>query len=148
MSNELNPMDKFKFLLGRWKLEYKIPQSQFSIEDTGEGEGEFKSILNNQYMAFDYHAKLSVGEGAAHGIFAWDKKSKIYRYWWFEDSGEFNEATCNFIDDSTLCMNWYNSLFVQTFHQIEKGKVILEMRYPSGKDDYKTVLEVVLSKKK
>ena len=146
MNTELNPMDRFIFLLGRWKLEYKIPESQFSEKDTGEGE--FKKILNNRYVTFDYHAKLSAGEGAARGIFAWDKKSKIYRYWWFEDSGEFNEAACSFIDDNTLSMNWYNSIFVQTFHQLEKGKVILRMSYHSDKINYKTVLEVVLTKAK
>lgn len=146
MNNESNPMDKFNFLIGRWKLEYKIPKSQFSDEDTAEGEGEFKSILNDQFVAFEYHAEFSKGKVAAHGIFAWDKKSKTYKYWWFEDSGEFNEAACNFIDDSTLCMNWYNSLFVQAFYQVEKEKVILEMRYPLDKSDYKIVLEVVLTK--
>jgi len=148
MSNELNPMDKFRFLLGRWKLEYKVPKSQFNPGDSGEGEGEFKSILNKQYVTFEYHAKLSQGERAAQGIFAWDKKSKIYRYWWFEDSGEFNEATCDFIDENTLCLNWYNSILIQSFHKVEKGKVILLMKYPFSIDNYKTVLEVVLIKKK
>ena len=119
-----------------------------SDEDRGEGEGEFKYILDNRYFTFDYHAKFSNGEGGAHGIFAWDDKSKIYRYWWFEDSGAFMEATCNFIDENTLGMNWHNSLLVQTFSKTEGEKVILEMRYPKDKDDYELVLEVVLSKKK
>lgn len=147
ISKELNPMDKFNFLLGTWKLEYKVPKSQFSDEDTGVGEGEFKRILNDKYVTFDYKAKLSAGEGAAHGIFAWDEKSKIYRYWWFEDSGEFNKATCNFINEHTLCLNWDNSILVQTFNKIENEKVLLEMRYPANKNDYKIVLEVVLTKK-
>jgi hypothetical protein len=32
--NELNPMDKFNFLLGTWKLEYKVPKSHFSDYDS------------------------------------------------------------------------------------------------------------------
>jgi len=148
MSKELNPMDKFNFLLGTWKMESKVPKSQFSDEAIGEGEGKFKRILNNRYITFDYFANSSTGEGAAHGIFAWDEKIKIYRYWWFEDSGEFMEATCNFLNENTLCLNWHNSLLVQTFSLIENGKIILQMRYPANKNDYEIVLEVVFTKKK
>lgn len=148
MSEQINPMDKFDFLLGTWKLEYKVPKSNFSDADSGEGEGEFKRVLNDRYVTFDYHSKLSGGEGAAHAIFVWDEKNKIYRYWWFEDSGAFMEATCNFIDENTLCLNWHNSLFVHTFSKEENGKIILQMRYPSNKKDYELVLEVVLIKKK
>jgi len=148
MSKESNPMDKFNFLLGAWKLKYKVPKSQFSDDDAGEGEGEFKRVLNNRYVTFDYHAKLSASEGAAHTIFAWDEKNKIYRYWWFEDSGEFMKATCNFINENTLCLNWHNSLLVQRFNRIENEKILLQMRYPSNKKDYATILEVVFTKKK
>ena len=147
MSNKLNPMDKFNFLFGTWKLDYKVPKSRFSEEDSGQGEGSFKHILNDRYVTFDYHAKLSKGEGTAHAIFAWDKKSNIYRYWWFEDSGEYMEATCDFIDDRTLYLNWHNSLLVQSFQLLEDGKVKLQMRYPLNKNEYETVLEVISTKK-
>ena len=148
MNKEINPMDKFHFLIGTWELEYKVSTSQFSVEDVGKGEGTFKRILNNRYVTFDYYAKLSTGEGAAHAIFAWDEKCKIYRYWWFEDSGEFMKATCNFINDNTLCLNWHNSVLVQTFSQTENDKIILEMRYPKNKTDYEIILEVIFTKKK
>ena len=146
VGEESNPMDKFNFLLGSWKLEYKVPKSQFSEADTGTGEGEFKPILNDRYVTFDYNSKLTQGEGAAHGVFAWDEKSKIYRYWWFEDSGSFDEATCNFINENTLCLNWHNSILVQTFKKMEDGKVVLQMSYPSDKNGYEMVLEVIFSK--
>ena len=146
MSNELNPMDKFNFLLGPWKLESKVPKSQFSDYDTGEGKGEFKRILNNRYVTFDYHANLSKDEGAAHAIFAWDKRSEIYRFWWFEDSGEFDKATCNFVNENTLCLNWHNSLLVQTFSQMEDGKILLEMKQPLNKNEYELILEVLFTK--
>jgi hypothetical protein len=129
---------------GSWLI--KFPKANSGPEDAGEGEGEFKRILNNQYVIFDYHAKLSAGKGAAHGIFAWDKKSKIYRYWWFEDSGEFMEAACDFINENTLYLNWHKSVLIQTFHEAEKGKVFLEMRYPSDKNNYQIILEVVLTR--
>ena len=112
-------MDKFNFLLGRWRMKSKIPKSKFSKEDTGYGEGEFKCTFNDKYVTFDYSSKYSAVDGAAHGIFSWDDKKNIYRYWWFENSGRFNEATCDFIDQNTLCLNWQNSLLVQTFSKFK-----------------------------
>ena len=141
-------MDKFNFLLGSWKLEYKVPESEFSPGDYGEGKGEFKRILNDKYVTFDYVAKLSQGEGAAHAIFAWDEKSKFYRYWWFEDSGEFMKATCNFLDEDTLALNWHNSLLVQTFSKVNDNEIVLKMKYPLNKDEYKLILEVVFIRTK
>lgn len=80
MTKETYPMDKFNFLLGKWNLEYRAPKRQFSEVDSRDGEGEFKLVLNDRFVTFDYHAKLSGGEGRAHAIFTWDDKSKIYRY--------------------------------------------------------------------
>jgi len=145
MSVNLNPMDKFDFLLGRWKMEFYVPKSKFSEADTGQGTGEFKRILNDKYVTFDYSSKYSAGEGTAHGIFAWDDKRKIYRYWWFENSGEFNEATCDFIDQNTLFMNWQNSVLVQTFIKLKNGNIKLDMQYPVNANEYKTVLEIRFS---
>jgi len=147
MSEELNPMRRFDFLLGKWKLLYKIPKSSFSNPDSGEGEGEFKSVLKEKYVTFDYSCKLFAMEDAAHAIFVWDAKTEIYRYWWFEDSGAFMEASCNFLNDTTLCLNWHNSLLVQTFQLTEDGRIILRMKYPSEGNNYETILEVVFTKK-
>jgi hypothetical protein len=146
MNKEINPMDKFDFLIGKWKLKYNVPKSFLSDEDTGEGTGEFKRILNNKYVSFDYSAKLSKGEGSAHAIFAWDDKSKLYKFWWFEDSGNYSSATCNFIDDDTLCLNWHDSLLVQSFKKENSNKIILRMKYPANENKYDLVLEVTFTK--
>ena len=73
-------------------------------------------------------------------------KNKNYKYLWYEDSGEFSEATCNFIEEKALCLNWHNSLFVQTFQGKENGSIELEMRYPKNKDEYDVVLKVLFKK--
>jgi hypothetical protein len=57
------------------------------------------------------------------------------------------EATCDFLDENTLCLNWHDSILVQAFSRQEDEKMILEMRYPKDKTDYDIVLEVVLTKK-
>ncbi|MBN2019291.1 MAG: hypothetical protein JW749_03600 [Sedimentisphaerales bacterium] len=153
-AKQKNPMQKFKFLLGDWNLEYKIPKSSLSEAATGEAgtgavTGTFKRALNDKYVFFDYSWSSSdvYGDGQAHGIFAWDDKAKVYRYWWFESSGNFAQATCNFIDDKTLFMNWHDTLLTQTFTKTGPDKVILRMNQSLGEDKSELVLEVILTRK-
>ena len=101
-SNQTNMMARFGVLLGDWALKYKVPKSRFSEAATGTGTGIFRRTLNDKYVYFDYSCSLTTGDSEAHGIFAWDQKAKVYRYWCFEDSGDFSEAAGDFIDDQTL----------------------------------------------
>jgi hypothetical protein len=141
MSSE--SMDRLGFLIGKWKLAYRIPESPFSPARSDNGIGSFRKVLQDQYVIFEYSTDSG---GAAMGIFAWDEKAKIYRYWWFENSGSFMEATCTFIDDKTLCMNWHDSIFTQTFAKDQDDRIILTMQYPSGNNSHLTVLEVILTR--
>jgi len=139
-------MKKFDSFIGKWELAFNVPESIFSKADKGHGTGELKRELNNKYVMFDYSSQLTVGKGSAHGIFAWDEKINAYRYWWFEDSGSFMTATCNFINDKTLLMNWENSLLIQTFTVEGPNKIFLSMDHPSPEGKYIPVLEVVFRK--
>ena len=144
MQKLIRPIEKFNFLIGQWQLKYEIPKSIFSEHEKGEGTGEFKKVLNDNYVTFNYRAKLKSSETSAKGIFVWDNKSKLYRYWWFEDSGNFSSATCNFINDETLCLNWHDGLMVQSFKKVSDNEVILRMMYPSDEIQYSIVLKVIL----
>ncbi len=146
MPEEKNPMEKFSFLLGKWRLIYDIPESSFSPAIKGEGEGDIKRFLDDKYVTFDYRASLGSMNAGAHGIFARDAKADIYRYWWFENSGSFMEATCEFKDDNTLFMNWHNSVLVQSFSKKENGNIELLMRYPKNETEHETILKVTLVK--
>ena len=99
-------MKKLDFLLGNWDMEYKIPESVFSKAATGTGAGTFKRALDDKYVYFDYSTLIDGKKGGAHAIFAWENKSKVYRFWWFENSGIFTNATCNFVNKKTLFLNW------------------------------------------
>ena len=143
-------MDKFDFLLGTWNLESNIPKSSFSEADTGTGQGTFKRVLNDKYVQLDYEGTSSSAPQQitkAHGIFAWDEKAKFYRYWWFENSGNFDQATCDFLDDKALFMNWHGSLFVQSFRAVEPDHVILRMEHPTSEGEYELVMEVIFTRK-
>ncbi len=137
-------MDKFEFLLGNWNLEYRIPESVFSAAGSDSGTGSFKRALNNKYVFFEYSTKSG---SEAKGIFAWDDKAKIYRYWWFENSGNFLTATCNFISDEILAMNWHDSMLIQTFVKEGPDRVILKMQYPAVPKGYNLVLEVIFTRR-
>ena len=138
-----NALKKFDFLLGNWDMKSHIPASKFSEPGTDTGSGTFKKILNDQFICLEYSSKTG---GAAKGIFAWDEKISMFRYWWFENSGNFAEATCDFINDEVLAMNWHDSLLVQTFVREEPEKVVLKMEYPAQEGGHEVVLEVVFTR--
>lgn len=137
-------LDKFEFLIGDWNLEYKIPKSIFSDQGTDTGVGSFKKILNDKYVLFEYSTNSG---GEAKGIFAWDDKIKMFKYWWFENSGNFLSATCNFVNDVTLAMNWHDTILVQTFVKESSDRVVLKMQHPADKGEYELILEVIFTKK-
>ena len=150
MDKQLNRMEKFDFLLGTWNLEYRVPKSAFSEAATGSGTGTFQRALDDKYVYFDYSCSLSLAPeqiGKAHAIFAWDEKTKVYRYWWFESSGNFLTATCNFVNNETLFLNWHDSLLIQTFRKAGPNKVILRMENPVAQGKYKLILEVIFTRK-
>ena len=140
-------MEKFEFLLGDWNLEYNIPKSSYSEAATGTGTGTFKRALDDKYVFFDYSSVVPDTSGEAHVIITWDEKSEIYGFWWFESSGNFSKATCNFIDENTLYLNWHDSLLKQTFKKINTDKVILRMENPVSNDKYELLLEVIFTRK-
>lgn len=80
-------LNKFEFLTGDWNMESRIPKSIFSEPGTDTGAGSSKRILKDNYVLFQYSGKSG---GEANGIFAWDEKIKMYRYWWYENSGSFD----------------------------------------------------------
>ena len=141
---DIPTMKKFEFLLGDWNLEYRIPKSTFSKAGSDTGTGSLKRALNDKYIIFDYS---TTSGSEAKGIFTWDEKTKMYRYWWFESSGSFLTATCNFINDETLAMNWHDSLLVQTFTRDGSERVILRMQNPIAQGGYELVLEVIFTRK-
>ena len=136
-------MTKFEFLLGNWNLEYKIPKSIFSEEGTDSGKGTFKRALKDKYVYFDYTTKSG---GEAHAIFAWDEKAKVYRFWWFENSGSFQTATCNFVNDETLMLNWHDTLLIQTLSKAGTDRLELRMEHPDDQGKYEPVLEVIFTR--
>jgi hypothetical protein len=140
----MDNMDKFEFLLGEWHLEYRVPKSTLSAARSDEGAGSFQRVLDGKDVSFDYSTKAG---SRAHGIFAWDERAKVYRYWWFENSGNFLSATCNFLDNGMLAMNWHDSLLVQTFTRVYPERVVLKMQAPDTQGGYELVLEVIFTRR-
>ncbi|MFC1636405.1 hypothetical protein ACFL5Z_16370 [Planctomycetota bacterium] len=128
-------------------MEYKVPKSRFSEASTGTGNGLFRRALNDKYVYFDFSCSLHTGDSEAHGIFAWDQKAKVYKYWCFEDSGDFSEAAGDFIDDETLFLKWHNISLIQTFKRIDSNKLIWKMEHKATRGRYESILEVVFTRK-
>jgi hypothetical protein len=68
--------------------------------------------------------------GEAHAIFAWDKKSGQYRYYWFEGSGKFLQATGILQDAHTLALEWQDINCTQIFRRVSADAMYLEMQCP------------------
>jgi hypothetical protein len=137
-------LEKFEFLIGDWNLEYRIPKSIFSDPGTDTGIGSFRKTLNDKYILFEYSTESG---GEAKGIFASDEKIKMFRYWWFENSGNFSSATCNFVNGNTLAMNWHDTLLVQTFTKETSGRVVLQMKHPNEDGGYDLILKVIFTER-
>lgn len=147
-SKQKEPIERLGFFIGDWALEYKVPKSRFSEAATGMGSGTFRRALNDKYVYFDYSCSLTTGDGEAHGIFAWDQKAKVYRYWWFEDSGDFSEAAGGFIDDETLFIKWHDTSLIQTFKRVDGDRIFLKMKDKATRGAYELILEVVFTRKR
>jgi hypothetical protein len=102
-------------------------------------------ILDGTHLCFDYQVRhKQTGEltGSAHGVFAWDSESGRYRYFWFESSGTFLQATGHLRDADTLFLDWENDC-TQTFRRVDDATVVLEMTCP----EQGLTLRVDMSKK-
>jgi len=146
MAANKDRMKKFDFLIGDWNLDYKVPKSAFGKAERGTGIGTFRRTLNDRYVYFDYECHLPSGDGQAHAVFVWDEKSKIYRYWWFEDSGNFLTATGEFVKAGVLCLNWHDTLLTQTFSQKSPDRVVLRMSHPDSAGKPEMILEVIFTR--
>lgn len=148
MDDGLDMMDKFEFLLGDWTLEYRVPKSSFGEADQGAGEATMQRTLGGRFVQFDYRASLErTGSGSARGIFAWDRAAGIYRYWWFEESGNFRTASCDFVADGVLRMSWHDTLLVQTFAKQGPGRVLLRMERPGASGRHEIIMDVLMRRK-
>jgi len=139
-----NAIDGLDFLLGEWHLDYHIPKSRYAEAGSDAGTGKFQRALGDRYVFFDYSTESG---GAAHGIFAWDKQVSVLRFWWFENSGSFQTATCQILDDGTLAMNWHDAVLVQTFTKLTRDRVVLRMQTPTSDGTYELVMEVDLTRR-
>ena len=57
------------------------------------------------------------------------------------------EATCNFVNDDALFLNWHDTLITQTFTKVSANKVILRMEHPIAQEKHELILEVILTRK-
>jgi hypothetical protein len=147
MAASQDKMKKFEFLIGTWDLDYRVPTSASGKAERGTGSGTFRRALKDQYVYFDYQCHLPSGDGGAHAVFGWDEKAKVYRYWWFEDSGNFLIATCDFVSPGILFLNWHDTLLNQTFSQENPDRVVLRMNHqdPTGRPE--PILEVIFMRR-
>ena len=147
MAADKDRMKKFEFLIGSWDLDYRVPKTSFGKAERGSGKGTFRRALDDKYVFFDYECHLPSGDGEAHGVFGWDEKAKLYRYWWFENSGNFLTASRDFVEAGILFLNWHDSLLTQTFSLEDPDRIVLRMDHPDSAGKPETILEVTFKRR-
>jgi hypothetical protein len=123
-------MRALSFMIGEWGLDYTVTQNGRTTK-TIRGTGSLRYLFNATYLTFDYQVfGKESGEmiAEAHAIFAWDKKSGQYRYYWFEDSGNFHQATGVLRDAHTLALEWRDINCTQIFRRVSADAMYLEMQ--------------------
>jgi hypothetical protein len=126
------PMRALSFMVGDWELDYTVTQHGRTTKPI-RGTRSLRYLFDAIYLAFDYRTvDKDTGEatGGAHGLFAWDGKAQQYRYYWFESSGTFLEATGVLRDDHTLALEWQGLNCTQIFRRVSAYAMYLEMRCP------------------
>ena len=126
------PMRALSFMIGEWELDYTVTQNGHTTQ-TIRGTGSLRYLFNATYLTFDYQVfEKATGNmiAKAHGIFTWDKKSEHYRYFWFESSGNFRQATGVLQDTHTLALEWREINCTQIFRSLGADAMCLEMRCP------------------
>lgn len=125
-------MQALSFMIGEWVLDYTVTQYGHTTQ-TIRGTGSLRFLFNATYLTFDYQMieKASAAMIAeAHAIFAWDMKAGLYRYYWFESSGSFHQATGALQDAHTLAFEWQGIKCTQIFRSVRADAMYLEMRCP------------------
>jgi hypothetical protein len=127
-------MRALSFMIGEWALDYTVTQHGQTTKAM-RGIGTLRYLFNAAYLTFDYQVlQKDTGEmiAEAHAIFAWDKKLEQYRYYWFESSGNFLQATGILRDADTLALEWQDIHCTQIFRHVSADAMFLEMRCPEA----------------
>jgi len=125
------PIRALSFMIGEWALDYTVTQRGKTAK-TIRGTGSLR-LLFDAYLTFDYRVfdKASEAKSAeAHAIFVWDKAAGQYRYYWFESSGNFQQATATLQDADTLALDWRDINCTQIFRRVSADAMYLEMQCP------------------
>jgi hypothetical protein len=125
-------MRALSFMVGEWALDYAVTQQGHTTK-TMRGIGSLRYLFDATYLTFDYQAlQRATSEmiAEAHAIFVWDKKLRQYRYYWFESSGNFLEATGVLRDADTLALEWQDINCRQIFRRVSADAMYLEMQCP------------------
>jgi hypothetical protein len=72
-------------------------------EDQPSGSGKWMARpFYGLFLVINYTGKGPEGGYAAHGVMAYDHEEKIYKLWWFDDSGNIGQYSGSWKDDNTL----------------------------------------------
>jgi hypothetical protein len=126
-------MRALSFMACEWELDYTATQ-RGQTTSTIRGTGVLWYVFGGTYLTFDYQMRQKdsgKSTGEAHGIFVWEAKTQRDRYYRFESSGTFLQATGVLAGDHTLSLEWTGIDCTQMFRRVNDRALYLEMTCPT-----------------
>ena len=136
---------RLAFLVGAWEEEITYPGREAGA-DKGRGRWFARPDMG-RYLMFRYEGSGPEGEYRAMGILTRDAATQRYRMWWFDDSGNVGEYSGDFVDDSTLVLEYRGQADGRPFRErisyrrAGPGQVQTRIEQAYGDEEYRIYLE-------
>ena len=92
---------KLSFLAGTFTTENKTHDTPMGKGGPGKGRSIDHWGLDSLYLMTSYEGTMAgMGNYEGHGMFTYDGPTQSYKCWWFDNYGNHNEYTGNFVGDT------------------------------------------------
>jgi hypothetical protein len=133
------------FLAGTWEEEIT-----YAGAETAAGRARWVARPALGFiLILNYEGSGPEGAYRAHGVLTYDREAKVYRMWWFDDSGGIGDYRGNFTDANTLVLEHGAKKEGREFRErisyirLATGVVRTKIEQAWDAEDFKPYLEAV-----
>ena len=136
---------RLAFLVGAWEEAITYPGAQMA---TGTGRWIARPVLGD-FLMINYEGRGPQGPYRAQGVLTYDRELKLYRMWWFDDTGGIGDYRGIFVDMNTLVLEHQAKKDGRDFRErityvrVAPGEVRTKIEQAWDAEEYKTSLEAV-----
>ena len=138
---------RLAFLVGAWEEEISYPGAA-GTPAQGRGRWLARPALGF-FLMLNYEGRGPEGPYRAQGVLTYDRDSKLYRMWWFDDTGGIGDYRGIFTDVNTLVLEHQAKKEGRDFRErityarVAPGEVRTKIEQAWDTEDFQTSLEAV-----